>query len=72
MSTPVVGRGVVYVGAGDGKLYAFDLNGCGTSAGDGDCGPLWRGNLSSYPATPTAPAVTFDVGSGIVIVGATA
>ena len=68
MSTPVVGRGVVYVGAGDGKLYAFDLDGCGTPAGDGTCGPLWRGNVP-YGGNPTAPAVTFDVGSGIVIVG---
>jgi outer membrane protein assembly factor BamB len=50
-STPVVYKGTVFIGNEDGKLYAFDANGCGMKT----CVPLWTadthgGNYNSSPA----------------------
>jgi outer membrane protein assembly factor BamB len=64
-SSPAVSNGVVYVGADDGKLYAFDAHGvtnC-TGASPKTCAPLWTaatgGPVISSPA----------VANGVVYVG---
>jgi outer membrane protein assembly factor BamB len=59
-SSPAVANGVVYVGSGDGKLYAYAV-GCGRGAGS--CTPLWTattgGEINSSPA----------VANGVVYIG---
>ena len=42
-STPAVANGVVYVGSGDDKLYAFKADGCGRA----ECLPLWTATTGS-------------------------
>ena len=58
-SSPAVANGVVYVGSGDDKLYAFKAAGCGQPT----CLPLWTattgGEIYSSPA----------VANGVVYVG---
>ena len=59
-SSPAVVNGVVYVGSFDGKLYAFDANGCAPAD---ECNPLWTGatqnDITSSPA----------VANGVVYIG---
>jgi outer membrane protein assembly factor BamB/uncharacterized membrane protein YoaK (UPF0700 family) len=59
-SSPAVANGVVYVGSGDGKLYAYAV---GCASGGGSCTPLWTattgGPIWSSPA----------VANGVVYVG---
>jgi outer membrane protein assembly factor BamB len=58
LDSPTVANGIVYVGSqtsfssNDGKLYAFDADGCGQSS----CQPLWTGPLGSAPFS-SSPAV---------------
>ncbi|HEY6768276.1 MAG TPA: PQQ-binding-like beta-propeller repeat protein [Candidatus Sulfotelmatobacter sp.] len=58
-SSPAVVNGVVYVGSFDGRLYAFNANGCNQSS----CQPLWSGitgnDITSSPA----------VANGVVYIG---
>jgi len=54
-SSPAVANGVVYVGSGDDKLYAFDANGATNCSGTPNrCSPLWTamtgGGVGSSPA----------------------
>ena len=49
-SSPVIYKGVVYIGDSDGRLYAFNASGCGVST----CKPLWT---ADYAGT------SFDYGS---------
>jgi hypothetical protein len=44
-SSPAVANGVVYVGSGDGKLYAYAV---GCASGGGTCTPLWTATTGSY------------------------
>src|SRR5215469_11264926 len=59
-SSPAVVNGLLYVGSFDGKLYAFDANGCAPAI---ECQPLWTGatqnDITSSPA----------VANGIVYIG---
>jgi outer membrane protein assembly factor BamB len=64
-ATAAVVKGVVYVGADDGKLYAFDANGStGCSGTPKTCAPLWTaatgGPIAGSPA----------VANGVAYVGA--
>jgi outer membrane protein assembly factor BamB len=45
---PAVANGVVYVASGDGKLYAFDADGCGAAT----CQPLFTATTAGSPASP--------------------
>ena len=49
-SSPAIANGVAYIGSFDGRLYAFDANGCGQD----ECQPLWSGatenDIQSSPA----------------------
>ncbi len=58
-SSPAVANGVVYVGSGDSKLYAFQANGCGQST----CSPLWTASTGDW--IDSSPAVA----NGVVYVG---
>ncbi len=59
-SSPAVVNGVVYVGSFDGKLYAFNADGCAPQT---SCQPLWTGatgnDITSSPA----------VANGVVYIG---
>src|SRR6266568_3122253 len=60
VSSPAVVNGVVYVGSFDGKLYAFDANGCGQAA----CQPLWSGaTQNSITSSPAVAQGTVFIGS---------
>jgi outer membrane protein assembly factor BamB len=59
-SSPVVANGVVYVGTGDGSLYAY-LVGCADNGGS--CAPLWTATMGA--AIDSSPAVA----NGVVYVG---
>ncbi len=52
-STPVVYKGVVYIAADDGRLYAFRARGCG---GKPRCKPLWSGDIHGQ-AFQSSPAI---------------
>ena len=58
-SSPAVANGVVYVGSGDHKLYAFKADGCGQPT----CPPLWT--AATGIAIQSSPAVA----NGVVYVG---
>jgi outer membrane protein assembly factor BamB len=63
-SSPVIANGLVYIGADDNELYAFDAGGGSDCSGDPkSCAPLWTattgGIVSSSPA----------VAKGVVYVG---
>jgi outer membrane protein assembly factor BamB len=60
-ATPAVANGEVYVGASDGKLYAFPAGGCGAAT----CTPTWTGSTGG-PITSAAAvsAATVWVASG--------
>jgi outer membrane protein assembly factor BamB len=68
LSSPTVKNGVVYVGSqtsfvsNDGKLNAFDANGCGQDV----CAPLWQGLAGPQSILDSSPAVA----GGTVFVGA--
>lgn len=64
-SSPAVSDGVVYVGAGDGKLYAFDAAGSKNCAGTPrTCAPLWTATLGRWVfSSPT-------VVNGVLYIGA--
>ena len=38
-SSPAIANGVAYIGSFDGRLYAFNADGCGQDT----CQPLWSG-----------------------------
>jgi outer membrane protein assembly factor BamB len=59
-SSPAVANGVVYVGSGDHKLYAYAV---GCASGGGSCSPLWTATTGSY--ITSGPAVA----NGVVYVG---
>src|SRR3984893_10075301 len=59
-SSPAVVNGVAYIGSFDGKLYAFNANGCAPQA---ECDPLWTGTTGN--GIYSSPAVA----KGIVYVG---
>jgi len=61
LSSPAVVNGVVYVASLDGKLYAFNANGCGQFA----CNPLWTGAMDTEFSSVSSPAVV----NGVVYVG---
>jgi outer membrane protein assembly factor BamB len=64
---PAVTNGVVYVGAQDGKLYAFDaLGSTGCSGGPKTCVPLWTADVGVFAVT--SPAVA----NGVVFIGSDA
>jgi hypothetical protein len=58
-SSPAIVDGVVYIGSFDGKLYAFDANGCGQEF----CSPLWFGATANDIVS--SPAVA----NGVVYIG---
>jgi outer membrane protein assembly factor BamB len=68
IDSPTVANGIVYVGSqtsftnNDGKLNAFDANGCGQSV----CAPLWQGLAGPQSILESSPAVA----NGVVYVGA--
>jgi outer membrane protein assembly factor BamB len=68
IDSPTVADGIVYVGSqtspssNDGKLNAFDANGCGQSV----CAPLWQGLAGPQSILDSSPAVA----NGVVFVGA--
>jgi outer membrane protein assembly factor BamB len=67
-SSPAVSGGVVYVGSGDGNLYAFDATGVsGCSGAPKTCSPLWTANAgdSLYYPIVSSPAVA----NGMVYIG---
>jgi outer membrane protein assembly factor BamB len=69
-SSPAVANGVVYVGASDGKLYAFSADGttgCSGPVTDRTCTPLWTGATANSGVSLTSPAVA----KGVVFVGST-
>jgi outer membrane protein assembly factor BamB len=57
-STPAVANGVAYIGANDGKLYAFPAD-CTT----GSCSPIWTAQAGSH--VRSSPAVA----NGVVYIG---
>jgi len=59
-SSPVVAGGVVYIGEGDGKFYAYPV-GCNT--GGGTCAPIWTASTGGYIDSAAA------VSNGVVYVG---
>ena len=63
VSSPAVAGGVVYVGSGDGDLYAFDANGTRRCSGvPKSCKPLWRGlapGTISYASPAVVDAVVY-------------
>src|SRR6266700_5357180 len=61
MSSPVVVNGVVYIASFDGKLYAFNADGCGLAT----CFPLWSGATGNDIVS--SPAVA----QGSVFIGST-
>ena len=67
LDSPTVKDGIVYVGSqtsptsNDGKLNAFDANGCGQSV----CSPLWQGDAGPQSILESSPAVA----NGVVFVG---
>ena len=64
-SSPAVANGVLYLGASDGKLYAFDAAGStGCTGTPKVCAPLWTANTGVYPVY-SSPAVA----NGVVYVG---
>jgi outer membrane protein assembly factor BamB len=64
-SSPAVANGVIYVGSGDDKLYAFDAAGVtGCSGTPATCTPLWTATTSGVIIT-SSPTVA----NGVVYVG---
>ncbi|PYX48636.1 MAG: hypothetical protein DMG79_11375, partial [Acidobacteria bacterium] len=60
-SSPAVVNGVVYVGSFDGKLYAFNANGCGPQS---LCQPLWSGSTGNdITSSPAVANGTVFIGS---------
>lgn len=71
-SSPAVAKGIAYVTASDGRLYAFNDNGTGSCNGTPNiCAPLWTATIESPSSigsagNPSSPAVdgnTVYVGS---------
>src|SRR2546429_469290 len=58
-SSPVVSKGLVFIGSFDNKLYAFSAKGCGQSK----CSPVWTGKTKDH--ITSSPAVS----NGVVYVG---
>jgi len=58
-SSPAIVNGVVYIGSFDGKLYAFNANGCNLAT----CNPLWSGKTANDIVN--SPAVA----NGTVFIG---
>jgi outer membrane protein assembly factor BamB len=67
IDSPTVSNGIVYVGSqtsfsnNDGKLNAFDADGCGQAV----CSPLWQGLAGPQSILDSSPAVA----NGVVYVG---
>jgi outer membrane protein assembly factor BamB len=69
ISTPAVGHGLVYVGARDGHLYAYDAAGvAGCSGSPKVCIPVWSANISTNANIESSPTVAGD----LVYIGSTA
>jgi outer membrane protein assembly factor BamB len=67
-SSPAVVNGIVYIGNGDGNLYAFDATGTTNCSGTPKtCAPLWSAPTSSlrFPSIFSSPAVV----DGVVYIG---
>ncbi len=65
-SSPAVANGVVYVGAGDSKLYAFSAVGStGCSGTPKICKPVWTGTTDAFDYNDSSPVVA----NGVVYVG---
>jgi len=59
-SSPAIANGVIYIGASDGRLYAFKAAGCGKAT----CSALWNTSSMGY-AIRSSPAIA----NGLVFVG---
>jgi outer membrane protein assembly factor BamB len=57
LTPPAVGHDVLFVGAGNGLLYAFPAAGCGAPS----CGPLWSADTGTGAAVSHQPAGGADV-----------
>ncbi len=55
-TAPAVVDGVAYVGAADGRLYAFDTRACPTTAPT-SCEPLWSAEVNAGYPVRSSPAV---------------
>ena len=65
-SSPAVAHGVVYAGAFDGKLYAYDASGStGCTGVPKTCTPLWTAETTADSPVESSPAVA----NGVVYVG---
>ncbi len=65
-SVPAVANGLVYVGARDGNLYAFDANGTtGCSGAPKVCTPIWLATTTPGAEVSSSPSVS----NGVLYVG---
>ncbi len=65
-SIPAVANGLVYVGARDGNLYAFDANGTtGCSGAPKVCAPIWLATTAPGAEVTSSPSVV----NGVLYVG---
>jgi outer membrane protein assembly factor BamB len=65
-SIPAVANGLVYVGARDGNLYAFDANGTtGCSGAPKVCAPIWLATTAAGAEVASSPSVV----DGVLYVG---
>lgn len=59
-SSPAIANGVAYIGSFDGRLYAFNADGCGADF----CQPLWSGATGNdIQSSPTVMNNTVYIGS---------
>ena len=59
-SSPAIANGVAYIGSFDGRLYAFNADGCGQDT----CQPLWSGATENdIQSSPTVMNNTVYIGS---------
>jgi phospholipase C len=61
-ASPAVAGATVFVGSGDGLLYAYQASNCRGSA---TCSPIWTGGTTSMPAVNGSPVAA----DGVVYVG---
>jgi outer membrane protein assembly factor BamB len=60
-SVPAVGNGLVYVGARDGNLYAFDAAGTTNCGGSPRvCSPIWAATTTAGVEVASSPAISGD------------
>ena len=59
-SSPAIANGIAYIGSFDGRLYAFNADGCGQD----ECQPLWSGATGNdIQSSPTVMNNTVYIGS---------